>query len=315
MEKSVIVEVKNLSKIINGNYIVEKLNFTINRGEIVGFLGENGSGKTTTMKMMLGLTSISQGDVIINGYSIKSNKKKALKSIGAIIETPELYKFLSGYDNLMYFQRMSGRINRESIAKVVRMVGLENVINDKVKTYSLGMRQKLGIAQSLLNSPALLILDEPTNGLDPSGMSELKELLIKLSKKENVAIFISSHLLSELEQICDRVIIIKNGKIIENGTIKEKLSQEEHFISVLVNVEEVDKAEEVIKNIDFISSYKKLNSNDITVNIRHKHIPLLNKILVQNDISVFTLNPIKRSLEEIFLEKFHGQHDLSSTRG
>lgn len=181
MEKSVIVEVKNLSKIINGNYIVKKLNFTINRGEIVGFLGENGSGKTTTMKMMLGLTSISQGDVIINGYSIKSNKKKALKSIGAIIETPELYKFLSGYDNLMYFQRMSGRINRESIAKVVRMVGLENVINDKVKTYSLGMRQKLGIAQSLLNSPALLILDEPTNGLDPSGMSELKELLIKLA--------------------------------------------------------------------------------------------------------------------------------------
>ena len=226
-----------------------------------------------------------------------------MKSIGAIIETPELYKFLSGYDNLLYFQRMTGRINRERIAKVVKMVGLENVINNKVKTYSLGMRQKLGIAQSLLNSPALLILDEPTNGLDPSGMRDLKELLINLAKKENVGVFISSHLLSELEQICDRVIIIKNGKIIGNGTIEEKLSQEEHFISVLVNVEEVDKAEEVIKNIDFISSYKKVNSNDITVNIRHKDIPLLNRILVQNDISVFTLKPIKRSLEEIFLEK------------
>ncbi|AMX83165.1 bacitracin ABC transporter ATP-binding protein [Geobacillus subterraneus] len=209
------VEVKNLTKRIGSKTIIKGLDFEIYPGEIFGFLGPNGAGKTTTIRMMVGLTKITEGDVIIYGKSIKKQFKEAIAQVGAIVENPEMYKFMSGWKNLLHYARMTpGGVNQDKIEEIVHLTGLENVIHKKVKTYSLGMRQRLGLAQALLHEPSVLILDEPTNGLDPSGIYEIRSYLRNLAREKGLTIFISSHLLSEVEILCDRVGIIKNGELI-----------------------------------------------------------------------------------------------------
>ena len=169
-----VVEIQNVSKVIKGKTIIDSLSFEVNRGEVFGFLGPNGAGKTTTIRMIVGLIGMTSGDIKISGYSVKNDFEKAVRHVGAIVENPEMYKFLSGYENLVHFARMSKGIKKEKIDEAVQLVGLTDRIHDKVKTYSLGMRQRLGLAQSLLHDPKVLILDEPTNGLDPAGIREIE---------------------------------------------------------------------------------------------------------------------------------------------
>ena len=208
LDQQPIVQLRNLSKVIKGKQIIDNLTLDIYPGQITGFLGPNGSGKTTTIRLMTGLMNMTDGEVVIDGVSLKDKYEDAIENVGVIVENPEMYKFLSGYKNLLHFARMHKNISKERIDEVVRQVGMENRIHEKVSTYSLGMRRRLGLAQSLLHKPKFLILDEPTNGLDPAGIREFRDHLRKISKEENVAVFVSSHLLSEMELMCDRIAII-----------------------------------------------------------------------------------------------------------
>ncbi|SFS71310.1 ABC transporter ATP-binding protein [Paenibacillus sp. BC26] len=207
------VEVNNLTKQIRGKTIVHHISFHLNRGEVFGLLGPNGAGKTTTIRMMVGLIAMSDGDVRIGGSSIRSQFKEAIRHVGAIVENPELYKHLTGMQNLKQYARMGDGITQSRIEEVISLVGLASRIHDRVKTYSLGMRQRLGIAQALLHKPAVLILDEPTNGLDPAGIREMRGLVRKLAHEEGIAVMVSSHLLAEMEQLCDRFGVMMDGRL------------------------------------------------------------------------------------------------------
>ena len=231
-----ILKCENLTKKIKNKVIVENVSFSINKGDVVGFLGPNGAGKTTIIKLILGLIKITEGKVFINGFDIEKDFVKAIEKVGAIVENPDLYMYLSGYDNLKITANNYKNMSKERINEVIKIVGLENRIKDKVSTYSLGMRQRLGIAEAIINSPELLILDEPTNGLDVEGIIEIRNLIKDLSN-HGIAILISSHNLSEIDNLCNRIIAIKNGKIVEDSTIdkfysvnEEKLSLEQAFI-------------------------------------------------------------------------------------
>ena len=245
---------KNVSKTFVGKRAVDNISFELNKPGVFGLLGTNGAGKTTTIKLILGLQSIDSGAVKINGYDIQKEFEKAIEKVGTIVENPDLYMYLSGYDNLKLISNMYKNIDKKRIDEVVKLVKLEQRINDKVSKYSLGMRQRLGIAQALLHKPNLLILDEPTNGLDPEGIKELRELIKDLAEKENMAIVISSHNLSELESFCNKVTIIKNGKIVETSTINEVKKVEHSYIIELDNIEDIQKIIE--KKIEKISETK-----------------------------------------------------------
>ena len=215
-----ILKCENLTKKIKNKVIVENVSFSINKGDIVGFLGPNGAGKTTIIKLILGLIKITEGKVFINGFDIEKDFVKAIEKVGAIVENPDLYMYLSGYDNLKITANNYKNISKERINEVIKIVGLEKRIKDKVSTYSLGMRQRLGIAEAIINSPELLILDEPTNGLDVEGIIEIRNLIKDLSN-HGIAILISSHNLSEIGNLCNRIIAIKNGKIVGDSTIEK----------------------------------------------------------------------------------------------
>lgn len=228
-----VLKCTNLKKEVKGKVIVENISFSINKGDVVGFLGPNGAGKTTVIKLILGLIKISEGNVQINGFDIQKNFVKAIENVGAIVEEPGLYMYLSGLDNLKIAANNYKDITKNQINEVIKLVGLENRIKNKVSTYSLGMRQRLGIAEALINNPQLLILDEPTNGLDIEGIIEIRNLIKKLSSK-GIAILISSHNLTEIDNVCNRIIAIKNGKIIAEDSIEKftegVMSSEEAFI-------------------------------------------------------------------------------------
>lgn len=236
-----------------------------------GFLGPNGSGKTTTIRMMTGLISMTEGDITICGHSIRMEREKALEQIGAIVENPELYDYMTGMQNLKHFANMAiTPISKERIAEIVKLVELEHAIHKKVKTYSLGMKQRLGIAQALLHQPKILILDEPTNGLDPAGIRQIRDYLQRLAKEENIAVIVSSHLLSEIELMCDRVVIIKQGEFVQEYNLHEQAKHDETVV-VAFEVDQVQKANEIIKG--------KTQGNVIAVSVMKEEIPQLVKNL------------------------------------
>ena len=216
-----ILEVKKINKFFGSKQILKDVSFSLKEGEILGFIGPNGAGKTTSIKLILGLQSISSGEVFINGYDIKTNFSKAILKVGAIVENPDMYMYLTGRKNLELIANMYKDVTKERIEEVIKIAGLENRINDKVSKYSLGMRQRLGIAAAIIHHPNILILDEPTNGLDPEGIKELRDLLKKLAKKEKMGILISSHNLSELESFVTDVCLIKNGQVLLTSSIKD----------------------------------------------------------------------------------------------
>ena len=234
----VVLECKNIWKKVGHNVIVSDVSLNLCEGDILGFVGANGAGKTTTIKLLLGLQSLNGGTVKINGFDLKKDFVSAISNIGAIIENPDLYMYMTGYENLR-ISAILHDIDIKRIDEVVKLVGLENKINDKVKKYSLGMRQRLGIAQAILHKPKVLILDEPLNGLDPIGIKDLKDLLLKLSKEDKIAILISSHILSELESICNRVCIISKGKVIKDDEV-DNIKKITDNISYILEVDNIN---------------------------------------------------------------------------
>lgn len=246
MQQEPVVRLQGVSKIISSRSLVSDLTLDISPGQVFGFLGPNGAGKTTTIRMMVGLMSISKGDIFISGHSVKNEFEEAIAQVGAIVENPEMYKFLTGYQNLVHFARMSPGVTKERIAETIERVGLTARIHDKVKTYSLGMRQRLGVAQAILHRPKLLVLDEPTNGLDPQGIRELRDYLRLLTHEEGITVFVSSHLLSEMELMCDTVAIIQNGKLIDVRNLRDEQGSDA-LIEVAFEVDDAERAVELME--------------------------------------------------------------------
>ena len=293
-----ILKIKNLNKSFGNKKILKNVSFNVNEGDILGFIGPNGAGKTTTIKMILGLQSINSGTVTINGYDIKKNFEKAIKKVGTIVENPDLYMYLSGYDNLKLISNLYKNVDKKRIDEVIKIVKLETRIKDKVSKYSLGMRQRLGIAQALLHKPNLLILDEPTNGLDPEGIKELRDIIKRLATKEKVGVVISSHNLSELESFCNKIVIIKNGEIVETNELKKVKNIEESYI---FEVDEISKISKILEE-----KIEKINDNSFKIHINKESIPEIIKKLIENGIKIYTVKEEEISLEDAFLKRTGG---------
>ncbi|WP_337033731.1 ABC transporter ATP-binding protein [Paenibacillus illinoisensis] len=294
MQQEPVVRLQGVSKIISSRSLVSDLTLDISPGQVFGFLGPNGAGKTTTIRMMVGLMSISKGDIFISGHSIKNEFEQAVAQVGAIVENPEMYKFLTGYQNLVHFARMSSGITKERIAETIERVGLTARIHDKVKTYSLGMRQRLGVAQAILHKPKLLVLDEPTNGLDPQGIRELRDYLRQLTREEGITVFVSSHLLSEMELMCDTVAIIQNGKLIDVRNLKAEAGADA-LTEVAFEVNDTQRASELIQDAT-------VQGNMLVVRLSRDQIPDFNARLVSEGIQVYGIRNVTHTLEDQFLQ-------------
>ena len=291
-----ILKCENLRKKYGDKEILKGISLELYENDILGFIGANGAGKTTIIKLILGLQNMNSGTVYINNYNLKKDFKNAIKKVGAIVETPDFYMYLSGKKNLELSKNMYKGITNSRIDEVVKLVGLEERINDKVSKYSLGMRQRLGIAEAILHKPNLLILDEPTNGLDPEGIKDLRTVLKHLSEKENIAIFISSHILSELENLCTKICIIKDGKIVETTDINKI-----KYIPNNTYLIEVNDAS-LINRKDI----KHLSKNKFEVTCTKKELSKIIKYLILKNIKIYKIEEKKVTLEDIFLSKVGG---------
>ena len=238
----VVLELKNVNKSFGRRKVINDISLDVKEGEIYGFLGPNGSGKTTTIKMILRLIDSDSGEIKVNGFDTKKQFEKAMECIGAIVENPDMYKYMSGIDNLKLHARIRN-IDEKRIDEVLEMVELKGREKDKVGKYSLGMKQRLGLALTLLHKPKVLILDEPTNGLDPAGIKKLRDILKEIAHKEGVAVFVSSHILSEMQLMCDKVAVIDNGKVVK---IEDITRQEEKIETVDIKVKNMEKAMQII---------------------------------------------------------------------
>ncbi len=295
-----ILECKKLCKKFGKKQVLKDVSFELNEGDILGFIGPNGAGKTTTIKLILGLQKITSGSVCINGYDIKKDFEKAIYKVGAIVENPDMYMYLTGRQNLNLIAKLYKGITKERINEVIEISGLKNRIDDKVSKYSLGMRQRLGIAASILHNPNILILDEPTNGLDPEGIKELRLLLQKLAKEEKMGIMISSHNLLELDSFCNKVCIIQNGQILTNCNISELKKQ----VSNNYYIFEVDKVRDLYKVLD--EKIEIINDNFFKIKLKKDDVPTVIKNLLDNDYNVYQVNELQVSLEDAFFEKTGG---------
>lgn len=304
--EDVIVRIQNVTKRIGNRTIIDNLTLDVPRGEVFGFLGPNGSGKTTTIRMMVGLMSITSGDILIEEHSISSNFEKAISHVGAIVENPEMYKYLTGYQNLVHFARMIPGVTEHRVKEVIALVGMEGRIHDKVKTYSLGMRQRLGVAQAVLHKPKLLILDEPTNGLDPAGIRELRDYLRNLSRYEGVAVFVSSHLLAEMELMCDRVAIIQKGKLIDIRNLQQSRTAAEAAGRILIEVDKPEAAIEALTAAGYQAEAGERQGLLVIIGDKEK-AAAANAALVQAGIKVFGIRSEVKSLEDQFLEMTGGE--------
>ncbi|MED4602109.1 ABC transporter ATP-binding protein [Paenibacillus validus] len=298
-----VVKLHQVTKKIGAKTIVDGLTFEVRPGEVFGFLGPNGAGKTTTIRMMVGLISISGGEIRIQGHSVRGQFEQAMRHVGAIVENPEFYGFMTGYQNLIHFARMMPSVDKERIDEVVRLVRLDNRIHDKVKTYSLGMRQRLGVAQAILHRPSVLVLDEPTNGLDPEGIRELRDYLRTLARDEGLAIIVSSHLLSEMELMCDRVAIIQNGRLLDVRSFKNASDDTDtHEVRF-----ELDRPGDALKLLqDELEARTEGSELAVRLPNRREAIAALNARIVAAGIAVYGIRTITKTLEEQFLEVTRG---------
>lgn len=299
-----LLQIRNLTKKIGNKTIVDQLTLDMEKGEIVGLLGPNGAGKTTTIRIIVGLMSKSGGQVFIDGTDAHTHFEQAMKHVGVIVENPDLYKYLSGYDNLIHFSRMTPGVTEARIREVIALVGLEHSINDKVSTYSLGMRQRLGLAVVLVHKPSLLVLDEPTNGLDPAGIRELRGHLKHLAQKEGVGIMISSHLMSEMEMMCDRVAILQRGKLVGIQKISDMADDERTQVQF-----EVDRPDLAVLVLQSIMSGDEITTDQrhIQVRIAKESIPEISRKLMAAGINVYGVHTVKKTLEDKFMEITGGE--------
>lgn len=290
-----VLKVSNVTKRIKKKLIIQDVNFDIKQGEILGFLGPNGSGKTTTLRMIVGLATPTSGNIEICGYSIKKDYVKAMSNVGCIIEGPDLYDYMSGYRNLEILGSMSKGVTKKDIDEAVALVGMEKRIHDKVAVYSMGMKQRIGLAQALIHQPKLLILDEPTNGLDPQGIHEFREIVKSLAKDKGISVLISSHLISEVQLMCDRVSIIDNGRIIRNAAIHEIVATGE----VVWTVDDPKKTQSILKDKFAVDS--SIDAKNVTASILVERLSEINKALIYSGIEIKYVENKKRTLEDLFL--------------
>jgi len=296
---SAIIKVSRLTKEFGEIHAVNDLTFTVEKGEVYGFLGQNGAGKSTTIRMLLTLIEPTSGDIEIFGLNLKKHRREVLKKVGAIIEKPDLYKYLTAFENLKIFAAMSGvKLKRGRLIEQLAMVGLADRAGSKVKTYSQGMKQRLGIAVALIHDPELIILDEPINGLDPQGMADVRKLIHHLSKDLGKTLFISSHLLSEMELIADSMLIIDKGKKIVEGKKNELLNPTQ--IQVEIETLSVERALGEIRNSRWLRNLQKVSGEKILLKMNRDEIPDLFRELAKMDIDLVSIRP-KHSLEDYFL--------------
>lgn len=297
-----VLQLENVSKKIGKKEIIHNISFEVQKGEIFGLLGPNGAGKTTIIRSIVGLISKTNGKVSICGVNLDDDFKDAIQNVGAIIENPEFYMYMSGWKNLKQFAKMNRKnISDEQIKQIVEKVKMTHAIHNKVKTYSLGMRQRLGVAQALIHQPALLILDEPTNGLDPQGMAEFR-MLIKELATNGTSVLISSHLLAEIQQITDRFAIIDKGHL----THIEKMSDltEEKILKVTLEVSDGESARLILDTLDL--EIVEQNGNLFVLNVTREALPEISRALVRANVDIFELSKIHFSLEDRFLALTNG---------
>ena len=295
----------NVHKTIKNKEIVKGISFSINEGEILGFLGPNGAGKSTTLRMIVGLSSPTSGKITIDGHLITKDYVKAMSKVGCIIEGPDMYNYLSGLENLKMLSSMNKNVTNEDITKAIELVGMQNRINDKVSTYSLGMKQRLGLAQALIHKPKLLILDEPTNGLDPSGINEFRHIIKDLAKKENIAVLISSHLISEVELMCDTVAIIKSGTLLKYSSVSELINNQEVFFVLSDNQRGI----EILKSKWNIDS--SLKDDRIIAKVDISKLEEINSSFIQEGLMIKFVNTNQKTLEDLFLTLTEGNAIIS----
>lgn len=303
----IALETIGITKSFRKRCVVDNLNLTVYEGDIYGFLGPNGAGKSTTIRMLTGLITPHKGTARLMGIDVQKYGYKSLKDVGALVETPSFYKYMSARENLSILSRLSGGCSAERINQTLEIVGLLDRANDKVKTFSQGMRQRLGIAQALLPNPRLVILDEPTNGLDPQGMKDVRELILHLARDQKITVFLSSHLLHEVEQICTRVGIINRGKLAAEGSVKDLLNTKSG--TTTFRVSDVKLAAEIIrqhKGVEVLST----ESDMVTIRAEDDAVSQINRLLVMGNVDVSSIIPQNGSLEELFLDLIEGGKDV-----
>ena len=305
---STALEIKNIEKRFGSRTVLNKISFETKTGEVFGLLGPNGAGKTTLIKMITGLLNIDDGEILINGKSLEHDFEAAMENIGAIVENPEFYKYMTGKQNILQYARLHKSVTIERVNEVIELVGLSNRINEKVGKYSLGMRQRLGLAITLLHNPKVLILDEPTNGLDPAGIKQLRDILTNMAHKEDVCVLVSSHLMSEMELMCDRVAILSNGNILSVDTMENML----HIVSgrdVTYNFEVSDSNSAITIITDYNPDIVNSITGDTTFELKINRdsskdiVSTITDLLVKNKISIYAIIPIEnQKLEDAFME-------------
>ncbi len=291
-----VIKVRNISKTINKKKIIDNINFDIYEGEIVGLVGKNGAGKSTLLKIMTGLYSYDEGEIYYYNYNLKNDYEKAMSIVGTLIENPDMYSNLTGKKNLEVFKSMFKGIDEGTIEEIVRIVEMEKYLGKKFKTYSLGMKERLGIASSLINKPKILILDEPTNGLDREGVKNIMKMLKEL---KDTTIIISSHMLSDIEELCNKIIFINDGKI---DSIKIK--QNDKKKNIVFEVDDFSKARLIIKDYCINENLEVYESDDI--------VSLINKELVLNDINVYRISEATNTIEKDFFRMIGKSNDKSN---
>lgn len=305
-----VLQINHLSKSFGKKKIIDDISFEVLSGEIFGFLGPNGAGKTTTIKMIMGFLNMDEGQIIINGVDIKKNYELAMSNLGGIVENPEMYKDLSGQTNLEMYGRLHKGVTKDRIQEVVELVGMQNRIKDKVKKYSLGMKQRIGLAQSILHHPRVLILDEPTNGLDPSGIKELRDILKKLAHEEGVAVFVSSHLLSEMQLMCDRVGIINNGKLLGVKPIHQLMADASDGTFYRFMTKQTELAKSILDK-DYTNIIRTITAEYIELEISEAEVPEITKLLAIGGVAIFGVNKIETSLEDAFISITGGGNSIA----
>jgi len=296
---SSIIEVRELTKAFNEITAVDNLTFTVKEREVYGFLGQNGAGKSTTIRMLLSLIRPSNGEIKIFGLSLSTHRKEILQRAGAIIEKPDLYKYLTAIENLKLFATMSGlKLKRRELMNKLEKVGLGERADSKIKTYSQGMKQRLGIAVALVHDPDLIILDEPMNGLDPQGIADIRHLINHLSKDLGKTIFISSHLLSEIEQVADSLLIIHKGRKIAEGSLQELLNPEHSRIEI--ETRSAKDLELQLRQTAWGAKIIEVNGEKLIMQLKRDEVPMLIRQMTEMKTDIYSVHK-KNSLEDYFL--------------
>jgi ABC-2 type transport system ATP-binding protein len=308
MDRQPILEIKNISKSIAKQKVIDQVSFDVYPGEVFGLLGRNGAGKTTVIRLIVGLMKLDQGDVFIDGYSVRTQFQKAIRPVGAIVERPKFYPFLTGYQNLRLFARMMPDVDKERIDEVTAFLDLGDSIHDPVHTYSPGMQQRLGLAQAILSKPRLLILDEPANGFDPKGIRRLCDFLGKLAREQKTAVLISGHLLPEMQMMCDRFAVINAGKCVAVRSLKQEPDGEAKECWVRFEVDSLENVKTALKALNWDKEFVPVPKG-FEIVLKKGQIPEFNAELMKQGVKVYGIGVVHQTMEDQELEMIEGETD------